>query len=65
MSEPFDMKLIGVKECAEFLGLSKHTIYKKVESGDMPFLKENRKLYFRKRSLIQWLELAATENYDL
>lgn len=48
--------ILGVKETAEFLGLSIQTIYSKVSRGDLPFMKRSKKLYFSKLELMDYLK---------
>lgn len=48
-------ELMGVKETAEFLGLSVHTIYGKVSKGELPVMKRAKKLYFSRVELLDYL----------
>jgi len=50
-----DDKLMGVKEAAEFLGLSVQTVYGKVSKGLLPNMKRSKKLYFSKKDLVAYL----------
>lgn len=49
-------RMLTVKEAADFLSLSKHSIYAKVHNREMPFIKRGGKLYFSKTDLIEWLK---------
>ena len=49
---------ISLKECADFLDKSVHTVYKltaKSSGSDMPFHKKGKKLYFYKSELNDWI----------
>lgn len=47
---------IGLKECAEFLDKSKHTVYQHVSKREIPFHKKGKKLYFYKSELNTWIK---------
>ena len=49
-------KLIGVKEAAEFLGLSTATIYSKTSRGELPTMKRGKKLYFSTDALTEYVK---------
>ena len=49
-------EILGVEETAEFLGLKKQTIYQKRMSGELPFMKRGKKLYFSKKELTAYLK---------
>jgi len=46
---------ITLDECAEFLGMSKWTIYRKTSDKRMPHHKEGKRLYFYKSELNEWI----------
>jgi len=48
-------KLMTLKEVAEYLRLSVHTIYKMAQKGKMPALKAGKKWRFRKEDIDRWL----------
>jgi excisionase family DNA binding protein len=47
---------LTVKQAAEFLSLAKSTIYRMAENRELPHYKHERRLYFVKKELIDWLE---------
>jgi len=49
----FPPKVMGVKEAAEFLGLSLNSFYKKVQ--EIPHTKQGKHLFFTDRGLIRWI----------
>ncbi len=51
-----DRELLTVDECAEFLHLSKSTIYTKISQGDIPVKKNGKRCYFLKSELIEWIQ---------
>lgn len=53
--EPTD-KLLTIDEAAEFLHLSKPTLYSKVSRGELPYMKRSKRLYFSKTELADYLK---------
>ena len=53
--EPDQFELLDVEKAAEFLRLSKPTVYSKVCRGELPGYKTGRRLYFKKDELKKWL----------
>ena len=51
--------LFTLPELIEYLKLSRSTIYNKVNSGEIPFLKAGGRLRFRKSAVDQWTRDAA------
>jgi len=51
-------KLMTLKEVAEYLRLSIHTVYKMAQKGKIPALKAGKKWRFRKEDIDQWLEVS-------
>ena len=49
-------EILGVKEAADLLGLRPQTIYQKRMSGELPFMKRGKKLYFSKKELMAYLK---------
>jgi excisionase family DNA binding protein len=49
-------QLLTVKEAAKFLNLTVQTIYLMVSRGDIPVNKKNRRLYFLKSELTEWIK---------
>lgn len=47
-------KYIGMEEAAELLGMSKHTLYKKVQQ--IPHVKKGRRLVFKESTLKAYME---------
>lgn len=45
-----------IKKTAEFLDLSKASIYRYTSSNQIPFHKRGKKLYFKKSDILAWLE---------
>lgn len=49
-------KPLSVSEAAEFLKISKSTLYGKVSDRLIPFMKKGQRLYFDRQELIAWLQ---------
>jgi len=49
-------ELLTIEELAEYLKISKHTLYKMVEKGKIPALKIANRWRFKKRKIEKWLE---------
>ena len=49
-------KFLNVSEAADFLGLAKQTIYGLICRQQIPYMKRQKRVYFSKAELIQWLE---------
>jgi len=49
-------QLLTVQECADFLKLTKPTIYSKVSKGELPYMKRSKRLYFSKAELTEYLK---------
>lgn len=50
-------KEIGsIEMAAEVTGLSRHTIYRMTSEGKIPFSKKYGKLYFNRKSILEWIE---------
>ena len=49
-------KLLTIDEAAEFLHLSKPTIYSKVSKGELPVMKRSKRLYFSSTELMAYLK---------
>lgn len=56
LSEPDKDELLTIKEAAELLSLSVFTIYGLVSRSVIPYRKPNRRLYFSKKELLEWVE---------
>jgi excisionase family DNA binding protein len=53
---------LSVDQAADFLNLSKGTIYKKVSLGELPFYKSGKKLHFKKSELSKIVESGKSIN---
>jgi excisionase family DNA binding protein len=49
-------QILSVDQCAEFLNLSKATIYTLTSKGELPFMKRSKRNYFSKSDLVQYLK---------
>lgn len=49
-------ELLTLEELAEYLKISKHTLYKMVEKGKLPALKIANQWRFKKKKIEEWLE---------
>ncbi len=48
--------LMNVEQTAQFLNLTKATIYTKVSRGELPVMKKGKRLYFSKLELLKYLQ---------
>lgn len=62
VKQPEPDQLMTVEEAAKFLKLSRHTIYGLVSKGDIPYMKQGKRLYFTTEQLITWLKSGRTED---
>lgn len=51
-----DDDFLTVNQVADFIGLSKHTIYKKAEHKSIPFYRIGGLLRFKKSELLEWID---------
>ena len=49
-------ELLTIKQAAEFLSLAVPTIYSKVSRGELPVMKREKRLYFSRQELIEYLK---------
>jgi len=49
-------KLLTIQQAAEFLNLSKSTIYSKVSRGELPHMKKGKRLYFFQKELTAYIK---------
>lgn len=49
-------QLLTVEQCAEFLNLSKATIYGLISKGELPVMKRSKRCYFSRLELVQYLK---------
>lgn len=54
-------KLLTVEEAADFLNLTKPTIYSKVSKGELPYMKKGKRLYFSKDELLDYIKSGRKE----
>jgi excisionase family DNA binding protein len=57
-------KLLTVEEAAQFLHLSKPTIYSKVSRGELPYMKSSKRLYFSKVELTEYIKKGRIKTND-
>jgi len=53
-------KLLTVDQAAEYLNLSVQTIYIKKRKGELPFMKQGKRLYFSSKDLMDFLKEGGT-----
>lgn len=59
-------QLLTVQQTADFLSLSKATIYSKVSRGELPVMKRGKRLYFSNTELMEYLKEGRTmSNLDV
>lgn len=51
----FEKHIWTITEAADFLDLTKGTIYNLVSKKKIPFLKRRKRLYFTPRDLLNWI----------
>lgn len=51
-----ESQLLTVEEAAEFLSVSRTTIYQLKAHNKIPFMQKGKRLYFTKENLMKWLE---------
>ena len=56
--EPTDHpeQLLTIQQAAEFLSLSVPTLYTKVSKGELPVMKQGKRLYFSRTELLDYLK---------
>ena len=47
---------LNISEAAEFLSLTKGSLYGKVHKRELPFRKQGKRVYFDRDELIQWID---------
>ena len=55
-SQPENDKLLTIDKAAEFLNLSKPTLYRLVSERNIPHSKKGKRLYFSIERLTEWVE---------
>lgn len=63
--EPIEQseKLLSVQQAADFLNLTPPTIYTKVSRGELPVMKQGKRLYFSSVELIEYLKAGRKKSY--
>ena len=56
-----DSDLLSVEEVAKYLKCAPQTIYQRVNKGEIPHIKDAKKLYFRKSIIDAWLDAKAVK----
>lgn len=56
-------ELLTVQETAQFLNLAVATIYSKVSRGELPVMKQGKRLYFSSTELMQYLKEGRKKTY--
>jgi len=51
-----ETELLTVEQCAEYLSLSKPTIYGLMSKNDIPYMKKGKRCYFCKSEIIDFLK---------
>lgn len=49
-------QILTVDECAQFLNLSKPTVYTLISKGELPVMKRSKRCYFTKSDLVNYLK---------
>ncbi len=49
-------EVLSIDELCQFTGLTKSTIYKKTHTGQIPFYKQAKHLFFDRSEIIEWLK---------
>jgi excisionase family DNA binding protein len=49
-------QLLTIQEAAEFLSLSVPTLYSKVSKGELPVMKQGKRLYFSRTELMEYVK---------
>lgn len=56
--------LLTVEQAAEFLNLSKSTIYSLVQKQGIPVSKKGKRLYFSKLELVEWVKTGKKQTLE-
>ena len=49
-------QLLSIQQAAEFLSLSVPTLYSKVSKGELPVMKQGKRLYFSRTELMEYIK---------
>lgn len=50
-----DKRMLTSQEAADYLGVSREQLYQLIRTGKLPFVKPNRKMFFNKERLDEWV----------
>ena len=56
MSDEINVRLISIKEVATWLQMDEQTIYRKVESGTIPYIRIGNTVRFNPIKIAEWLD---------
>lgn len=56
--------IFDANEAAQFLQISKHTLYRMTSNNEVPHFKRGRKLYFKRSELLKWIEAGKQKTVD-
>jgi excisionase family DNA binding protein len=59
-----DNELLTIEQAAEFLSLTKQTIYSLVSRGEIPSMKRSKRLYFSREDLISYVKKGRRKTND-
>ena len=54
--QPLEGDLMSVEDVCKLLGKSKSAVYRTVRLQDMPFIRQDNRLYFDRPTIKKWLE---------
>lgn len=57
-------EFLSVREVAQYLGIATVSVYRLVERRTLPVYRVLRKLLFRRRDVLAWIESKRTESRD-
>lgn len=63
-AKPSDSKVMDLSEAAQYLKVSKVTVYGYVHNRLFPYYKHGKRLYFRKEDIDQWISKSRRKSYD-
>ena len=55
--------LFSTKELAEYTGYSIHSIYYMIKNNTIPYYKPNRKVFFKKDDIDNWIDSEKVMNF--
>ena len=59
-----DNELLTIEQAADFLSLTKQTIYSLVSRGEIPSMKRSKRLYFSREDLISYVKKGRRKTND-